>query len=53
MATQINITPTLKGQSSIRFNELLKKQEQTKISAKERERITTLVNEIISKSNVK
>lgn len=53
MATPINITPTLQNKSSERFNELLKKQEQVKVSAPERERITSLVNTVLSKSKIK
>ncbi len=53
MATAIEHTPTLKGKSSKRFNEQLSADEKNKISQAEKQRITKLVEKILSKPHSK
>jgi len=49
MATQINITPVLKGKSSKQFNRTLKTNKSKKISAVRKKEMKDLVDKVLSK----
>jgi cytochrome c553 len=49
MASPINITPSLKGESSAYFNKQLKEQEQSKITIAEKERMLQMMNQVLKK----
>jgi hypothetical protein len=53
MASPINITPSLKGESSAYFNKQLKEQEQNKITIAEKERMLQMMKQILKKSTEK
>lgn len=53
MATPINITPTLKNASSIKFNQQLEAQKDKKVPQVEKDRIFSLVEKVLSKSKDK
>jgi hypothetical protein len=50
MATPIKITPTLKNESSAKFNRQLEEQRSNKVPQVEKERIFSLVAQVLSKS---
>jgi hypothetical protein len=50
MASPINITPTLKNQASVKFNQQLEAQKNEKVSQADKARIATLVEKILAKT---
>ena len=52
MATPIKITPSLKNESSQRFNEMLVAQQNQKVSIEEKQRIENLVSKVLAKSKL-
>jgi len=48
MATQINITPVLKGKSSEQFNQTLESNKGKKVSAERKKEMKALVDKVLS-----
>jgi hypothetical protein len=53
MASPITITPTLKNESSVKFNRQLEAQKNEKVSPAEKDRIINLVKTVLQKSENK
>ncbi len=53
MATPISITPSLKNESSLKFNQQLDAQKDQKAPRGEKERILSLVDKVLSKAKQK